>query len=93
MKKVGLREANLHFSKFIKQVRGGEEIILTERGIPIATIKPILKKDNIISKLKALEQRGILKTAKRGKISDNIPIAIKGKPVSDIVIEGREDRT
>jgi len=50
-------------------------------------------KENIIGKLKDLERRGILKPAKKGKISDNIPIAIKGKPVSYIVIEGREDRT
>lgn len=93
MKKIGLREANLHFSKFMKQVRNGEEIIVTERGIPIATIKPIIKKDNILSKLKALEQRGILKPATKGNISNNVPLAIKGKPVSGIIIEYREDKT
>ena len=39
--KLGLREANQHFSKAIKAVRGGKEVILTERGQPIAVIKPI----------------------------------------------------
>jgi prevent-host-death family protein len=38
--KLGLREANQHFSKAIKAVRGGKEVVLTERGRPIAVIKP-----------------------------------------------------
>ena len=39
--KLGLREANQHFSKAIKAVRAGKEVVLTERGQPIAVIKPI----------------------------------------------------
>jgi len=29
---VGLREANQHFSRIMKAVRAGEEVMLTERG-------------------------------------------------------------
>ena len=39
--RLGLREANQHFSMAIKAVRAGQEVILTERGQPIAVIKPI----------------------------------------------------
>jgi prevent-host-death family protein len=46
MMSVGLREANQHFSKLLKLVRGGEEVTLTERGRPIARIIPILSCEN-----------------------------------------------
>ena len=42
--KLGLREANQQFSKAIKAVRAGKEVVLTERGRPIAVIKPIKEK-------------------------------------------------
>ena len=52
--KLGLREANQHFSKAIKAVRGGKEVILTERGRPIAIIKSVLC-DNSIRALRGLK--------------------------------------
>lgn len=39
--RMGLREANQHFSRAIKAVKGGREVILTERGTPIAVITPL----------------------------------------------------
>ena len=38
---LGLREANQRFSQTIKAVRAGKEVILTDRGRPIAVITPI----------------------------------------------------
>ena len=39
--RMGLREANQNFSKAIKAVKQGKEVVLTERGKPIAVIKPL----------------------------------------------------
>jgi prevent-host-death family protein len=39
--RLGLREANQRFSQTIKAVRAGKEVILTDRGNPIAVITPI----------------------------------------------------
>lgn len=39
--RMGLREANQQFSKAIKAVKAGHEVILTERGVPVAVIKPL----------------------------------------------------
>jgi prevent-host-death family protein len=38
---VGLREANQRFSTIIKAVRDGEEVLLTERGKPLARLVPV----------------------------------------------------
>ncbi len=47
MIKVGLSEAIMHFSKHVKMVRQGLEIIVTERGTPIAVIKPLRRRSTI----------------------------------------------
>ena len=52
--KLGLREANQHFSKAIKAVRGGKEVILTERGRPIAIIKPVRQEPSEEAALQAM---------------------------------------
>ena len=39
--RMGLREANQRFSAAMKVVRAGGEVVLTERGKPIAVLKPL----------------------------------------------------
>jgi prevent-host-death family protein len=43
--KLGLREANQRCSTAINAVRAGKEVILTDRGHPIAVIKPVKAED------------------------------------------------
>ena len=43
---MGLREANQHFSKAVKAVKAGREVVLTERGVPIAVIRPLRRASN-----------------------------------------------
>lgn len=93
--KLGLREANQHFSKAIKAVRAGREVILTDRGQPIAVIKPIKAADGQQAALQAMADEGLITLpAKRGPLPASRwkPVKVKGKPVSDTVIEDREDR-
>ena len=43
--RLGLREANQRFSQAVRAVKAGEEVVLTERGRPIAVIKPLAPQD------------------------------------------------
>ena len=91
--KVGLREANLHFSKYVRFLKAGEKIVLTERGVPIGVIRPVAKDaEGLESRLKSLEDQGILRRASRGKMPLPRPISLRGKPLSKVAIEGREER-
>jgi prevent-host-death family protein len=93
--KLGLREANQHFSKAIKAVRAGREVILTDRGQPIAVIKPIKAADGQEAALQAMADEGLITLpARRGPLPASRwkPVKVKGKPVSDTVIEDRQDR-
>ena len=89
---VGLREANMHFSKYLKLVREGQEVVVTERGNPVAVIKPLTKEGTPNDKIKSLEDQGILRRAVKGRLPLGRAIAIEGKPLSETILEGREER-
>ncbi|MDO8140183.1 MAG: hypothetical protein Q6358_01670 [Candidatus Brocadiales bacterium] len=86
---VGLREVNMHFSKYLKLVRGGQEVVVTEGGNPVAVTKPLMKEVTPEDKIKSLEDRGILRRAVKGRLPLGRAIAIKGKPLSETMIKSR----
>jgi prevent-host-death family protein len=91
--KLGLREANQHFSKAIRAVRAGKEVILTERGQPIAVIKPIKSAQAEDAILVRMADEGLITLpSRKGPLPRFEPIRIKGKPLSQAIIEDREDR-
>ena len=92
MLQVGLREANMHFSKYLKLVREGQEVVVTERGTPVAVIKPLINEGTPDDKIKSLEDQGILRRAVKGRLPLGRTIAIEGKPLSETILEGREER-
>ena len=42
---VGIRDAKMHLSKYLKMVQQGTEVIITDRGRPVGKIIPIHFKD------------------------------------------------
>lgn len=93
--KLGLREANQHFSRAIRAVRAGKEVVLTERGHAIAVITPIKERDNLKASIQAMVDDGFLTpAARKGRTPAPRwrPVKVKGKPLSQTVIDDREDR-
>jgi len=93
-KAVGIRDLKTHLSRYMKSVKAGSEIVVSERGRAIARITPVPlpEEEKVIHSL-------LLQLAKVGKIK--LPASYKspsppkfrkkvsGKPFSDAVIEGR----
>jgi antitoxin (DNA-binding transcriptional repressor) of toxin-antitoxin stability system len=91
--KVGLREANMHFSKHVKMVKEGSGVILSERGKPVAIIKPVPQQENTQEEQgRLLEEQGILRRAESAQFPLHDLISVSGKPLSEIVSESRESR-
>ena len=93
--RLGLREANQHFSKAIKAVRAGREVVLTDRGRPIAVIKPLKAEDTQEAALRAMVQDGFLvRAARKGPMPSPgwRPVKVKGKPLSQTIIDDRNER-
>ena len=93
--RLGLREANQHFSKAIKAVRAGKEVVLTDRGRPIAVIKPLEQHDTEEAVLRALVEEGVIvRSARKGPMPSPgwRPVKLRGKPVSQTIIDDRDER-
>ena len=60
---VGLREANQAFSRIMKAVRRGEEVLVTERGKPLARIVPMRPLGAAEGMVQRLEASGFLRAA------------------------------
>ena len=87
---MGLREANQRFSKAIRAVKAGQEVVLTERGKPIAVITPF-GPARIEATMRRMEAAGLLiRATRRGPMPPFRPRKIKGKPLSATIREARD---
>jgi antitoxin (DNA-binding transcriptional repressor) of toxin-antitoxin stability system len=75
VKTATVGEVQKNFSRVLKEIKAGEEIIVTKRGKPVARIRAMGPKN-------AIDWPDFSGEA----------IEVKGTPLSDIVIEEREDR-
>jgi prevent-host-death family protein len=88
METIGIRELNDNLSRYMKRVKSGEKIIVTDRKKEIAIILPLEKKAKE-EKIYQLIQRGVANWS--GSKPEGMPgrIISRGKSVSDAVIEDR----
>ena len=76
-------------------MRGGKEVILTERGRPIAIIKPLRAERPEEAALNAMANEGLIRLpARRGPTPAPRwkPVRLRGKRLSQTIIEDRDDR-
>jgi len=75
---VGIRDAKMHLSKYIKMVQKGTEVIITDRGRPVGKIVPVQNEDlTLEERIKVLEDQGLLEklsTKRLKKIPSPIPV-------------------
>jgi prevent-host-death family protein len=81
---VGVRELRDNLSRYLDRVRGGEEVVVTERGHAIARVLPI-GSERALDRLIA---EGLVTPARRPKQPAGKPLKTKGT-VSDLVAEQR----
>ena len=88
METIGIRELKENLSRYMKKVKTGEKIIVTDRKKEIAIIMPLEKKAKE-EKIYQLIQRGM--ACWSGGKPKGMPTRIvsMGKSVSDAVIENR----
>lgn len=82
---VGIRELRAHLSRYLEQVRGGEDIVVTDRGVPVARIVPMAGQRTIDRLIAA----GIVTPpVNRGPRAVPRPVQAEGG-ISDLVDEQR----
>jgi prevent-host-death family protein len=87
--KVGTRELKSKLSEYMRRVKGGETILVTERGRAIGQIIPI--KPTIQEKLQIVVVAGLAEWNGK-KVKPGKPAAINrgAKQISDLVAEDRD---
>lgn len=84
---VAVTELRAHLSHWLEQVRDGEEVVVTERGVPVARILGV----DTASTIESLTARGVIARPARGDrpaaAGQQRPRA--RRPVSELVSEQR----
>jgi prevent-host-death family protein len=58
---VGIRDAKMHLSKYIKMVQQGAEVIITDRGRPVGKIISIQSRElPLDERIKRMENLGLI---------------------------------
>ena len=83
---VGIRDLKNNLSKYIDRVRSGEEVVVTDRGKPVARLSAI---DSSTDRIADLVAAGVVRAPTRSaRHRPHRRIKAKG-PVSDLVAEQR----
>ena len=72
MDRVGVRELRQNLSVYLRRVRRGEALEVTERGEPVAVLQPIARENDALSRLQA---RGVSIRRGAGNLADLPPPA------------------
>lgn len=87
--KVGVRDLKARLSEYLRQVKQGNILIITEHGRPVGRLLPA--EGNLEDRLKALQEAGMVawNGQKPGPIT---PAAVNrsNRQVSEILVEMRE---
>jgi prevent-host-death family protein len=90
MERVGVRELRQNLSVYLRRVRRGETLEVTERGRPVATLQPIADDDDRLARLarRIPLRRGLGDLA---ELPPPVKVTLDRAP-SEVLEELREDR-
>jgi len=77
MKTIGVAKLKAHLSRYLEQVKHGEEVVVTERGLPVAKIVPLRGPDRADSRRERLARAGLLQLG-TGRVRATLLKAPKG---------------
>lgn len=98
MKRATITEAKNGMSALIDQVRAGESILITDRGVPVARLEPAATsgprpQDDEQGRIARLERAGLLRRGSgdfRELLSRPLASTADGSSVVDLLLEERE---
>jgi prevent-host-death family protein len=90
---VGSRELKTRLGAYLRKVRRGATLLVTDRGEPVAELRPL---DDGAARLDpglaALEALGVVTRNPTARLAPFRPLRSTGRSASEAVIDGREDR-
>lgn len=93
MKKVGSREFKNRQGHYLRRVRKGETIVVTDRGKPVAKVEPVVDeaptRAGMEERLRELAAQGHLHLGTKPFARFEL-VRARGKPASRMILEDRD---
>lgn len=92
MSTVGVKELKNRLTHYLRRTKQGEEVVVTERGKPIAVIQPIQSAPSAVSleaRLARLAAQGLITLPTRRPRGRLRRIRVPGPPISRMILEDR----
>jgi prevent-host-death family protein len=93
MQLVGIKELKNKLTYYLGLTKKGDRIVVTDRGVPIATLRNLDSVEKNMSteeKLASLAKQGKIRLPlKKGRLIPFKPVKMKGKPLSETILEER----
>lgn len=93
VERVGVRELRQNLSRWLRRVESGESFEVTERGRPVAELRPLPSQDDDV--IARLVRAGRIARVGKGSLADlppPPPAPPGARPLSEILDELREDK-
>lgn len=85
---VSVHELKERLSHYLRMVREGETVVVTQRGVPVVRLVPVGR--TLEQQLKSLRDAGIIEwSGEKMQLSPPSSRASQGKSVAEILVEDR----
>ena len=89
---MGVRELKNRLTRYLRETKKGGEVVVTERGNPIAVIQPICQgrhASSLEARLAELAARGVVTLPGRKARKGGRLVSVKGPPLSRTILKDR----
>ena len=91
-KAVGIRELKTRLGTYLQRVREGRTLVVTDRGEPVAELRPLPSNDSLPAALVKLSTRGAVTLPTIDALPTFRPVRNRGASAADAVHSDRADR-
>jgi prevent-host-death family protein len=88
MMRVGVRALKAHLSRYLRKAAAGERILVTDRGVPVATLAPATQ-GAAETRLQEMVRAGVAVWAGGVPRGTAHPPKVRGRAVAEAVVEDR----
>lgn len=89
---VGIKQLKNQLTQYLRRTKQGEEIVVTERGKPIAVIQPVGSAKSVVSRearLAQLAAQGKIALPRRKPLKRVRRVKVSGAPLSTVILDDR----
>ena len=89
---VGARELKTRLGTYLRRVRQGQTLVVTDRGQPVAELRPLGTDSGLEAVMAALSASGLVTRPRVHSLLPFRPIESRGPSAESAVLEDRADR-